>query len=177
MVAARLNPAGPTHDEDGLAMPRRAWAIRWVALAIAMCVLDSSIAIVALPVIAHPFGAAPAESVWIVNAYQLAIMISLLPLASLGEIVGFRRIYLVGLTVFTVASVACALSRSLPALTLARTLQGFGAAGVMSVNGALVRFIYPHPLLRRAIALNAMVGSVAAALRASAHSAILRLGH
>ena len=176
MVAARLDPAGATHGEDGLTMPRRAWAIASVALAIAMCVLDSSIANVALPVIAHQFGAAPAESVWIVNAYQLAIVISLLPLASLGEIVGFRRIYLVGLVVFTVASVACALSRSLPALTLARTLQGFGAAGVMSVNGALVRFIYPQRLLGRGIGLNAMVVSVTAAIGPSVASAILAFG-
>lgn len=165
----------PAADE-GLPMPHRAWAIASVALAIAMCVLDSSIANVALPVIAREFGAAPADSVWIVNAYQLAIVIALLPLASLGERVGYRRIYLVGLSVFIVASLACALSRSLPALTLARTLQGFGAAGVMSVNGALVRFIYPGRLLGQGVGLNAMVVSVTAAIGPSVASAILAVG-
>ncbi|HEY2482496.1 MAG TPA: MFS transporter, partial [Caulobacteraceae bacterium] len=119
---------------DGLDLPQRTWAIASVGLAIAMTVLDSSIANVALPVIAREFGAAPAESIWIVNAYQLAIVISLLPLASLGEIIGFRRVYLAGLSLFTLASLACALSHNLAELTLARTLQGFGAAGVMSVN-------------------------------------------
>jgi DHA2 family multidrug resistance protein-like MFS transporter len=162
--------------EDGLALPQRAWAIASVGLAIAMTVLDSSIANVALPVIARQFGAAPAESIWIVNAYQLAIVISLLPLASLGEIIGFRRVYLAGLTLFTLASLACALSHSLAELTLARTAQGFGAAGVMSVNGALVRFIYPSRLLGRGIGLNAMIVSVTAAVGPSVAAAILALG-
>jgi DHA2 family multidrug resistance protein-like MFS transporter len=173
MAQERSDDAGIA---DGLAMPLRAWAIAGVALAIAMTVLDSSIANIALPVIARQFGAAPAESVWIVNAYQLAIVISLLPLASLGEIVGFRRVYLAGLTLFILASLACALSRSLPVLTLARTAQGFGAAGVMSVNGALVRFIYPHRLLGRGIGLNAMVVSITAAIGPSVASGILALG-
>jgi MFS transporter, DHA2 family, multidrug resistance protein len=165
-----------SHETDGLAMPRRAWAIASVGLAIGMTVLDSSIANVALPVIARDFGARPAESIWIVNAYQLAIVISLLPLASLGEIIGFRRIYLGGLTIFTLASLACALSHSLPALTAARTLQGFGAAGVMSVNDGLVRFIYPFRLLGGGIGLNAMIVSAALALGPSIASGILILG-
>jgi len=163
-------------DADGLPMPRRAWAIASVGTAIAMTVLDSSIANVALPVIARDFGARPAESIWIVNAYQLAIVISLLPLASLGEIIGFRRIYLGGLALFTLASAACALSHTLPALTAARTLQGFGAAGVMSVNGGLLRFVYPFRLLGRGIGINAMVVSASAAVGPSVASAILALG-
>ena len=66
-----IDPSG----DEGLPTPLRAWAIASVALAIAMTVLDSSIANVALPTIAREFGAAPAESIWIVNAYQLAIVI------------------------------------------------------------------------------------------------------
>jgi DHA2 family multidrug resistance protein-like MFS transporter len=161
---------------DGLLTPARHWAVASVALAIGMTVLDSAIANVALPVIARNFGARPAESIWIVNAYQLAIVISLLPLASLGEIVGFRRIYLAGLALFTLASLACALSPNLPALTAARALQGFGAAGVMSVNGGLVRFIWPHRMLGRGIGINALVVSVASALGPSLASGILALG-
>ena len=76
--------------EDGLPTPRRWQAAIAVWLAIAMTVLDSAIANVALPTIAHDFGAAPSESIWIVNAYQLAIVIALLPLASLGDIIGYR---------------------------------------------------------------------------------------
>jgi DHA2 family multidrug resistance protein-like MFS transporter len=163
-------------EADGLSTPRRYWAIVSVGLAIAMTVLDSSIANVALPVIARDFGAQPAESIWIVNAYQLAIVISLLPLASLGEIIGFRRVYQAGLATFTVASLACALSHSLPILAAARALQGFGAAGVMSVNGGLVRFIYPHRMLGRGIGINAVVVSTAAAVGPSVASGVLALG-
>src|SRR5581483_5075288 len=162
--------------EDGLPTPRRWWAASAVWLAIAMCVLDSAIANVALPTIARDFGANPSESIWIVNAYQLAIVVSLLPLAAAGEIVGYRTIYRAGLAVFTVASLSCALSHSLAELTAARTLQGFGAAGVMSVNGALVRFIYPQARLGSGIGFNAMVVSASSAIGPTVASAILALG-
>ena len=163
-------------DADGLSPPARSWAVASVALAIGMTVLDSAIANVALPVIAHDFGAKPADSIWIVNAYQLAVVIALLPLASLGEIIGFRRIYMAGLALFTLASLACALSPNLTALTAARALQGFGAAGVMSVNGGLVRFIWPHRMLGRGIGVNALVVSVASAIGPTLASGILALG-
>src|SRR3974390_2981359 len=80
----------------GLPSPRRWVPGLAIWLAITMAVLDSAIANVALPTIARDFGAAPSESIWIVNAYQLAIVTSLLPLASLGEIVGYRRIFRAG---------------------------------------------------------------------------------
>ncbi len=161
---------------DGLSPPARSWAVASIALAIGMTVLDSSIANVALPVIARDFGARPAESIWIVNAYQLAIVVSLLPLASLGEIIGFRRIYVAGLTLFTIASLACALSPNLGLLTATRALQGFGAAGVMSMNGGLLRLIWPNHLLGRGIGLNAMVVSLAAATGPTVAAGILALG-
>ena len=166
---------GEAH-QDGLPTPQRWWAAAAVWLAIAMTVLDSAIANVALPTIAHDFGAAPSESIWIVNAYQLAIVTSLLPLASLGEIIGYRRIFRSGLAVFIVASFACAMSQSMAMLTAARTLQGLGAAGVMSVNGALVRHIYPHARLGQGIGLNAMVVSASLALGPTVASAILSVG-
>lgn len=163
-------------EDDGLARPARYWAVASIGLALFMTVLDSSIANVALPAIARDFGAKPAESIWIVNAYQLAIVTTLLPLASLGEKIGFRRVYLLGLGLFTLASLACSLSHNLPALTAARALQGLGAAGVMSVNGGLIRFIWPHRLLGRGIGLNAVVISISAVLAPSMASAILALG-
>ena len=125
--------------------------------------LDGAIANVALPTIARELDASPAASIWVVNAYQLAVTISLLPLASLGDIYGYRRVYQYGLAVFTVASLGCALADSLFTLTLARVVQGLGAAGIMSVNGALVRFIYPRRWLGRGVGLNATIGSIAAA--------------
>jgi DHA2 family multidrug resistance protein-like MFS transporter len=162
--------------EDGLPTPQRWQAAIAVWLAIAMCVLDSAIANVALPTIARDFGAAPSEAIWIVNAYQLAIVTSLLPLASLGDIIGYRRVFRAGLILFTIASLACAFSNSMATLTAARTLQGLGAAGVMSVNGALVRHIYPQAKLGQGIGFNAMVVSASSAIGPTVAAGILALG-
>jgi MFS transporter, DHA2 family, multidrug resistance protein len=160
-------------ETDGLPLLQRRWAILTVALAIAMSVIDGVIANIALPTIAREFQASPAGSIWVVNAYQLAVTILLLPLASLGEIWGFRRIYVAGLAIFTLASLCCALSASLPALTLARILQGIGAAGIMSVNGALVRFIWPRRMLGHGLGFNAVVVAISAAIGPTVAAAIL----
>ena len=149
---------------DGLPLPQRYWAILTIVLGIVMAVMDGAIANVALPTIAQDLNASPAFSIWIVNGYQLAITISLLPLASLGEIIGYRRVYLAGLALFTLASLFCALSHTLLLLTVARIVQGFGAAGIMSVNTALVRFTYPRAQLGRGIGINALVVAVSAAV-------------
>ena len=161
---------------DGLPQPQRNWAILTIALGLVMAVMDGAIANVALPTIARDLDASPAFSIWIVNGYQLAITISLLPLASLGEITGYRRVYLAGLLLFTLASLFCALSHTLPLLTIARIVQGFGAAGIMSVNMALVRYIYPRDLLGRGIGINAMVVAVSAAVGPTVAAAILAVG-
>ena len=144
-----------------------------IGVGIALSVLDSTVANVALPTIAHRLHATPAASVWIINAFQLVIVASLLPLASLGERVGYRRVYVAGVALFTTGSLACALSHTLSALVIARIIQGFGAAGVMSVNGALVRFTYPQASLGRGIGLNALVVSVSTALGPTVASAVL----
>jgi DHA2 family multidrug resistance protein-like MFS transporter len=144
-----------------------------VALGLMMAVLDGSIANLALPTLAREFQVSASASIWVVNAYQLAVTISLLPLAALGEILGYRRVYMAGMTLFTAASLGCAMSHSLEALTAARIAQGFGAAGMMSVNSALVRFIYPRALLGRGFGVNVMVGSVSSATGPSLAAAIL----
>jgi len=158
---------------DGLPIPRRYWSMAAIWLAMAMSVLDGAIANVALPTIARELNASAASSIWIVNAYQLAITVTLLPLAALGDKLGYRRVYIVGLAVFTLGSLGCALSHSLPALTAARVLQGLGAGGIMSINAALVRFTYPKRLLGRGIGLNALVISVSAAIGPTVAAAIL----
>ena len=161
---------------DGLPKPQRNWAILTIALGLVMAVMDGAIANVALPTIAKDLDASPAFSIWIVNGYQLAITISLLPLASLGEIIGYRRVYLAGLALFTLASLFCALSHTLLLLTVARIVQGFGAAGIMSVNAALVRFTYPRALLGRGIGINALVVAISAAVGPTVAAGILAVG-
>src|SRR5579871_6516700 len=165
----------PPISEDGLPTPARYWAVVAIALGITLAVIDSAIANVALPAIAADLHTNPALSIWVVNGYQLAITVSLLPLSSLGDITGYRRIYLGGLILFTLASIGCAFSTSLPLLAAARVIQGFGAAGIMSVNTALLRHIYPQSLLGRGIGINAMVVAVSASLGPTIASAILAL--
>ena len=141
---------------DGLPKPRIYWAWATLMVGLTLAVIDGTIANVALPTIAADFSAGPAASIWIVNGYQLAIVITLLPLAALGEIYGYRRVYLIGVSLFTLASIACVFSRSLEALTIARVIQGFGAAGLMSVNTALLRYTVPQAKFGTAIGLNAL---------------------
>ena len=162
-----------TEPQDGLPEPRRYFSIVAIALAITMAVLDGAIVNVALPQITRELGASPAGAIWIINAYQLSIAVCLLPLAALGEIIGYRRIYQAGLLIFTVGSLGCALSHDLASLVAARVVQGLGAAGIMSMNGALVRFTYPSRMLGRATGINAMVVSAAAAAGPSVASGIL----
>lgn len=159
--------------DSGLPFPQRYWAIVCVALGITLAVLDGAIANVALPTIARDLRASDAASIWIVNAYQLAVTISLLPLASLGDRIGYRRVYIAGLMLFTAASLGCALSGTLPALATLRVTQGFGAAGIMSVNTALVRMIYPSSQLGRGVAINAMVVALSSAVGPTVASAVL----
>jgi MFS transporter, DHA2 family, multidrug resistance protein len=158
---------------DGLPPDRRRWAVTALIIAVGMATLDTAIANTALPTIAADLQASPAASIWVINAYQLALMVSLLPFAALGDILGYRRVYIVGLVVFTIASLVCAASWSLPTLAAARVFQGFGASGIMSVNTALVRFIYPARSLGRGVGLNALVVAVSFAIGPTVASAIL----
>ena len=177
MPSPRLAPAAAAPHADGLPVPRRYWAVTAIVLAITMSVLDSTIVNVALPSLAHDFRTSDAASIWVINSYQVAILVALLPLASLGEIVGYRRVSQWGLGIFTAASLACALAPTLGTLSIARIVQGLGAAGIMSVNSALMRFTYPHSMLGRAIGINALAVAVAAAIGPTIASAILAVAH
>jgi DHA2 family multidrug resistance protein-like MFS transporter len=164
-----------TEVQDGLPTPRRYFSMIALALGITMSVLDGAIVNVALPQITRELGASSVGAIWTINAYQLAIAVCLLPLAALGEIIGYRRIYLAGLLVFTLGSLGCALSHDLASLVAARVVQGLGASGIMSMSGALVRFTYPSRMLGRGTGINAMVVSAAAAAGPSVASAILSI--
>jgi len=118
---------------------------------LAMSVLDTAIVNVALPVIAKDMHADAADAIWVVNAYQLAVLVSLLPFASFGDIFGYRRVYRFGLVLYTAATLISATAGSLEMLIIGRGLQGLGAAGLMSVNTALVRYTFPRRQLGRAI--------------------------
>ena len=90
---------------DGLPRERRRWAVAAIFTALAMASLDTAIANIALPAISAELHVSPAQVVWVVNVYQIALVATLLPLGALGEIVGHQRIYLGGLILFTLAPV------------------------------------------------------------------------
>ncbi|WP_235490242.1 MFS transporter [Achromobacter sp. DMS1] len=140
---------------------------------VSLSVLDTTIANVALPTIAVDLNAAPAQAVWIVNAYNLAVVTMLLPMSALAERIGFRRMFTFGLVLFTLASLGCALAGTLVQLTFARMFQGVGAATLMCLFGGLVRNIYPLKLLGRGISINATTVAVMSVLGPTVGSAIL----
>ncbi len=168
-----MNSDTGSEASDGLPPDRRLFAMLSVGIAVSMAVLDGSIANVALPTIAQQMHATPASAIWVVNSYQLAVTISLLPLASLGDIYGHRRVYCWGVLLYTLASIGCALSTSLPELVTGRVIQGFGGAGIMSVNGALIRFIFPRSQLGRGIGYNVLIVGTSSAAGPSVAAAVM----
>lgn len=162
-----------TPPHDGLFGGARYKAMFAVALSVLLSVLDYAVVNVALPSIAHDIHTDASSAIWVVNAYQLASVISLLPLAAMGDRVGHARMCRIGLVLFVIASVLCAVSRTLPELAVARALQGFGGACIMSVNAALVRFIYPNKELGRGIALNGLVVALGIALGPTVAAGVL----
>ncbi len=172
-MSARPPAAAITAVSDGLPQTERRQAMRVIILGLTLAVLDTSLVNLALPDIARLLQSDAAHSVWVVNAYQLATLIVLLPLSALGERWGYRRVYLVGMAVFAVASLGAMLAQSMAALIAARALQGLGAAGVMAVNAALVRLIYPRAQLGQGMALNSLVVATASMAGPTVAAAIL----
>jgi MFS transporter, DHA2 family, multidrug resistance protein len=161
---------------DGLPPGRRGWAATAQLLGVAMSTLDLAIANTALPTIAGNLHTNPEASIWIINAYQLALIATALPFATLGDILGHKRVFVYGLVVFTAASLACACSDTLTTLTIARVFQGLGGSAMMSVNSALIRFIYPKSELGRGMGMNVLVVATSFAVGPTAASLILSVG-
>ncbi|CAN5277409.1 MFS transporter [soil metagenome] len=165
--------ATPAVPHDGLPEGERGLAITAILMAVAMASLDTAIVNTALPTIAHDLGADAPSAVYAITSYQLAMVSMILPFASVGDSFGHRRVYMGGVALFTAASLLCGLAWSLPTLIVARVLQGLGAAAVMSVNGALVKFIYPARMLGRGLGLNALAVGLAFTAGPTLASAIL----
>ena len=143
-------------EPEGLPTPRRYWVLACVLCGVALMSLDGAIANIALPTMARDLGASDSATVWVVNIYQLGSVICLLPAAALGEILGLKRVYAFGLVLFTLSSLACALSPTLPVLILARLVQGMGCACIAAIGPAVVRDIYPRRLIGSGLAMIAL---------------------
>lgn len=144
-------------------------------LNIAMANLETAIANTALPTIAADLGTTDAQSIWVVSIYHLAMIAALLPLASLGDIVGYRRISMAGLVLFILASLLCGLAPSFEWLLVGRLVQGLSAAGILGVGVAMTRFVFPNHMLGRGMGVNALVVGASLAAGPSVASLILSL--
>jgi EmrB/QacA subfamily drug resistance transporter len=140
------------------AKPSRAttWTLALVSAALFMVTLDNLVVTTALPSIRVDLGASISDLEWTVNAYTLAYAVFLLTGAALGDRLGRRRMFVVGLSVFTAASAAAALAPSTDALIAARALQGLGAAIVTPLTLTLLSDAFPEG--RRGVALGIWSG-------------------
>jgi DHA2 family multidrug resistance protein-like MFS transporter len=160
----------------GLAPPRRQLAMLTISLGVVLSSLDGAMANIALPAIAKDLAASASDSVWVATAYQLAVVVGLLPFSVAGEAFGYKRIYLGGMAIFTAASLACALSPTLPVLVAMRALQGLAGGAMVGVSLALVRFTYPKERLGRALSLYALTAAAGLTAGPSIAGAILAVG-
>lgn len=175
MIVSKTPPIA-IEPTDGLQGAQLLQAVLAISTSLGLATLDTAITNTALPTIAADLGADAAASVWVISAYQILVVAALLPLAALGDIVGYRRVYIAGLVLFIATSLACGLAWSLPSLVVARAFQGLGAAAIMSVNTALIRHIYPSRMLGIGFGNNALVVAVSFTIGPTLASCILWLG-
>lgn len=160
-------------EYDGLPLTRRIFSVMTVSLGVTVAVLDVNIMNIALPSLSVSMHLSEADTIWIVNGYQLAIIMCLLAMSTIGEIFSYKRVYLAGLSVFTLASLACAFSHDFLTLVASRMLQGVGASAMMSINMTLLRLSYPKRWLGKGIGLNATLVAIASVLAPSLAALIL----
>src|SRR6266481_2097368 len=166
-------PKGPSPPDGMPAGLPRNLAVATITIGLTMSVLANSMTNLALPYIAHDLGISAESSIWIVNASQIALMVTLLPVAALADIVGYRHVYRAGLALFSLASLGCALAPSLNWLIAARVVQGLGGSAIMAIQPALVRSIYPRNMLGRGLGMNTTVVATSLAAGPSLGAALL----
>lgn len=155
-VAARTDGSRHEHHER-----------RWIAMAILliagfMNLIDVTIVNVALPSLQSGLGATSAEIEWVVAAYIMAFAIGLLPFGRLGDMLGRRRIFLLGVGAFTIASALCGLAPGINTLIAARVLQGIGGAMMTPQTLAIAQVIFPPKERGLAFALFGVTAGLAA---------------
>lgn len=154
---------------------RQVLAIATVLAAMALAVLDAGMTHVALPSLARAFGVTPAQAVQAVTAYQAGLIMALLPMGALGERLGHRRVFTLGVAVFGLGAALGALAPGLSWLVAARFVQGVGGAGVMALGMALLRQVVSDAHLGRAIGWNALTVALASAAGPSLGALVLVL--
>jgi EmrB/QacA subfamily drug resistance transporter len=157
-------PAQPAPVPDGSA-DREAWrAVAIVLVGAFMALLDTTIVNVALPSIRTGLHASPASLEWIVSGYALAYGLALVPGGRAGDRFGHKRLFLIGLTIFTLASVACGLSQHQGEIVAARIVQGVGAGLFFPSISATIQHSFTGPARSKAFGvLGAVIGVSTAA--------------
>lgn len=158
---------------SGAERPLATVAVACVLGGTVLVVLSAGVANVALPALASAFEVAPAASVRVVSAYQLALVMAILPAAALGESLGPRRVFTAGVALYTLASALGALAPTLDALVAARFVQGLGGAAVMALGVALLRHSLPEARLSSAIGWNALAVALSSAAAPTLGAALL----
>src|SRR5215208_2256386 len=133
------------YDAPVAAQDRRWTALYVLCVGMLMIVLDATIVNVALPTIQQDLGFSQNDLAWVVNAYLIAFGGLLLLSGRIGDLIGQRRIFLIGLAVFTGASLLCALAQSQGLLIGARFVQGVGGALTSAVILGMVVTMFPEP--------------------------------
>src|SRR6476619_6623279 len=143
---------------------RRWWTLGALCFALFMIMLDNTVVNVALPAIQSDLGISVSELEWTVAAYALTFASLLLTGGKLGDLLGRRKIFIVGLTVFTLSSLACGLSSSAPQLISARAVQGIGAALMMPATLSIISHTFHARERGMAIGIWAGVSALALAI-------------
>ncbi|RJT39844.1 MFS transporter [Rahnella woolbedingensis] len=150
--------------DEGLPGRERGLAMAAVMTMATMAVFDGSMVNIALPQIARALNISAGAAVWVSNGYLLSASMTLAIFAALASHIGFRSLFTAGLSVFTLASLGCALSSSLDVLIVMRVLQGIGAAATLSIGPAILRSVFPNRLLGRILGLNALIIATSTAI-------------
>lgn len=148
-------------------------AIFAVLSAMALVVLDAGVVNVALPVLSASMAITPSGAILAVTAYQAGLVMALFPAGALGERLGHRRVFVLGVIVFALAALACAISPNLAWLVTARLIQGVGGAAVMALGVAVLRLALPRDRLGAAIGWNALTVALASAAAPAVGAALV----
>src|SRR5881396_3430453 len=142
---------------------RKWWTLVAVAVGLFMIMLDNTVVNVALPSIQKDLGIGISELEWVVNAYALTFGVLLLTGGKLADLVGRRRIFIIGLVIFTASSLACGLANGAEVLIAARTVQGIGAALMNPATLSIITATFPPRQRGTAIGIWAGVSALALA--------------
>jgi len=143
--------------------PRPIWTLALTAIAFFMVALDALVVVTALPAIQRDLHASLSTLEWTINAFTLAFAAGIITAAALGDRLGRRRIFILGLTLFTIASAACALAPTAGLLVAARAVQGLGAAMIMPLSLTILASAFPAERRGAIIGIWGGIGGLAVA--------------